>query len=177
MAWLAQNQPLLLAAQLPYCKLTSERFWIPIQTKRCRRWRPANFRGHSVSSALPCISFRKRAVGAAGTFQRGKSPNRNFSSKTRFSTAQPPPSRTETGEDRQHTASLDELAEPIYYNKHVTHRQLVFLHPTFGVAKTIPGKFPAFCASCLIPTRTSTLQVFQFILMVWSRGVPRGESK
>jgi len=24
---------------------------------RCRRWRPAKLRGHSVSSALPCISF------------------------------------------------------------------------------------------------------------------------
>jgi len=35
---------------------------------RCRRWRPAHSRGHSVSSALPCISFRIRAKGVAGTF-------------------------------------------------------------------------------------------------------------
>jgi len=55
-----------------------ERFWIPLDF-RCRRWRPAKPRGHSVSSALPCISFHKRAEGTAGTFQRGKSPNLYFS--------------------------------------------------------------------------------------------------
>jgi len=134
-AWLAQDQPLLLAAQLPFGKLAPERFWIPVQTNAARRWRPAKFRGHSVSSALPCMSFRIRAVGAAGTLQRGKSPNHYFSSKTRFSTAQLPISRTQPEKNRQHTASLDVLAEPNYYNKHCTHRQPAFLHPTFGVAK------------------------------------------
>jgi hypothetical protein len=44
---------------------------------RCRRWHPANFRGYSVSPALPCISFHKRAEGTAGTFQRGKFPNQH----------------------------------------------------------------------------------------------------
>lgn len=44
---------------------------------RCRRWHPAHFRGYSVSPALPCISFHKRAEGTAGTFQRGKFPNSN----------------------------------------------------------------------------------------------------
>src|ERR1035437_3206182 len=96
---------------------TPERFWIPLDF-RCRRWRPANFRGHSVSSALPCISFHNRAEGTAGTFQRGKFPNLHLIRKRvlESSTASPLPTRQQ---NLQHTASLDELAEPNYYSKYL----------------------------------------------------------
>jgi hypothetical protein len=48
-----------------------ERFWIPIQTFAADGGTRPYFRGRSVSSALLCMSFRIRAKGAAGTFQRG----------------------------------------------------------------------------------------------------------
>ena len=92
-----------------------ERFWIPLDF-RCRRWRPAKLRGHSVSSALPCISFHNRAEGTAGTFQRGKVSEPALHPETRFSIAQPQALLTPQ-QNSQHTASLDVLAEPNYYSK------------------------------------------------------------
>src|ERR1700690_698271 len=127
------GQPLLLTAQVRFGKLAPERFWIPLDF-RCRRWRPAEPRGHSVSSALPCISFHKRAEGTAGTFQRGKFPKLQTSSGNVFlfvysSTASllctPPHSKTHSTQ------------QAWMYSRNQTtiaicckHRQPVFLHPT-----------------------------------------------
>src|ERR1700691_2879593 len=107
-----------------------ERFWIPFDF-RCRRWRPAKLRGHSVSSALPCISFHKRAEGTAGTFQRGMSPNLLLHSETHFSTAPLP---------ALHTIAQEPCStqQAWMYSRNQTtiascckHRQPVFLHPPF----------------------------------------------
>ena len=128
--WPAQSQPFLLTAQdTP----TPERFWIPVQTLCCRRWRPAQLRGHSVSSALPCISFRIRAKGAAGTFQRGKFPNptsirKRISLKLKCRSA--------------HTTAKTDSAQQAWMNSRnlttiasvAKHRQLVFSHPTLAAA-------------------------------------------
>src|SRR5271166_6256230 len=65
---------------------TAERFWIPCKTFAADGGARPKLRGHSVSSALPCISFRIRAKGAAGTFQRGMFPNL-LPPETRFSKA------------------------------------------------------------------------------------------
>jgi hypothetical protein len=83
---------------------------------RCRRWHPANFRGRSVSSALPCISFHNRAEGTAGTFQRGKFPDshcirKRISRKLNCEVC--------AHKKRQRTASQGYLAEPIYYSKRI----------------------------------------------------------
>ena len=94
-----------------------ERFWIPLDF-RCRRWRPAKLRGHSVSSALPCISFHKRAEGTAGTFQRGNFPNLDFIRK-RISLKLSRDCLHTIAKNSQHTTSLDVLAEPNYYSKWV----------------------------------------------------------
>jgi hypothetical protein len=110
---------------------TLERFWIPIQTNFCcRRWRPAKIRGHSVSSALPCISFHNRAEGTAGTFQRGKFPNQ-LHPETHFSTA---PLQVLCTHRHRNTHSTQQAW--MYSRNQTTiaspckHRQLVFLHPT-----------------------------------------------
>jgi hypothetical protein len=46
-----------------------------------------------------------------------KVPEPDFNSETHFSTAQLPISTDTAAKNPQHTASLDELAEPNYYNK------------------------------------------------------------
>ncbi len=86
----------------------------------------------------------------------------NFYSETRFSTAQLPASTHTAAENPQHTASLDELAEPNYYsNWRETSSTRVF-------ASQLPAAFQgsilrfATCA-CLIPAPASKLQVFQII--------------
>src|SRR5450755_4099697 len=77
-SYLAKQEPTITSHRTSSLPQTApERFWIPFDFRR-RRWCPAKLRGHSVSSALPCISFHKRAEGTAGTFQRGKFPNQNF---------------------------------------------------------------------------------------------------
>jgi hypothetical protein len=111
---------------------TLERFWIPIQTNLCcRRWRPAKIRGHSVSSALPCISFHNRAEGTAGTFQRGKSPNRASSGNVFLysSTANSLHTSQKTGSTQQAWMYSRNQTTIARARK---HRQPVFLHPTVG---------------------------------------------
>ena len=112
-----------------------ERFWIPLDFRR-RRWRPAKLRGHSVSSALPCISFHKRAEGTAGTFQRGKFPNSANIRKRISLIALLHVSAHHAQKTTQHTTSLDELAEPNYYSKRVqTSSTRVFAsHSSAGIA-------------------------------------------
>src|SRR5580658_3084147 len=87
-------------------------------------------RGHSVSSALPCISFHKRAEGAAGTFQRGKLPNllhpeTYFSSSIALLQVFCPHSRTRSIQQASmYSRNQTTIASPC------KHRQPVFLHPT-----------------------------------------------
>ena len=97
---------------------------------RRRRWHPANFRGRSVSSALPCMSFHERVEGAAGTFQRGKVSV----------------SITQSGNDFQklrcksptyNREKLRSAQQAWMYSRNQTtiasaskHRQPTFLHPT-----------------------------------------------
>src|SRR5215469_3041251 len=151
-AWPAQGRPLLLAAQFRYCKLTPERFWIPL-----RLTLPTVAPGQTpgalrfVSLALHILSHkgerRRRYISARKVFEP-------FSSETYFTTAQLPAYLA-----AQHIASLDELAEPNYYNNCCTHRQPGFLHPTLRT-----GSFPQNSGwSCLILVPASKLQVFQFI--------------
>jgi len=159
---------------------------------RCRRWRPAKLRGHSVSSALPCISFRIRAKGAAGTFQRGMSPN-HLRPETGFSKAQP----LVVGHNHTKTSSTQQAwmnsRNQTTIASRSKHRQPLILHPTMtglerqpvGFAATVqkPGILrkersgsrqeaparkgralaPPERLDLLIPLPASTLQVFQFI--------------
>jgi len=96
--------------------LMPERFWIPVQTFAADGGTRPKLRGRSVSSALSCISFHIRAEGTAGTFQRGKSPDQLQSGNVSFKSSAAS-SRTHSHAISQHTASLDILAEPNYYNK------------------------------------------------------------
>ena len=96
---------------------------------RRRRWRPAKLRGHSVSSALPCISFHNRAEGTAGTFQRGKFPNLHFIRKRI--------SQTLLQALCPHSRKTHSTQQAWMYSRNQTtiasareHRQPVFLHPT-----------------------------------------------
>jgi hypothetical protein len=86
---------------------------------RCRRWHPAKLRGRSVSSAFPCISFHNRAEGTAGVFQRGKVPGLTRTSCSLRKRISQKLIRTSRTQKRQRTASLGDLAEPIYYSKHI----------------------------------------------------------
>jgi len=97
---------------------------------RCRRWRPAKFRGHSVSSALPCISFHNRAEGTAGTFQRGKSPDRTSSGNAflKSSTASPPHTQPQKTYSTQQAWMNSRNQTTIASGS--KHRQPVILHPT-----------------------------------------------
>ncbi len=125
-----------------------ERFWIPIQTNfRRRRWRPAKIRGHSVSSALPCISFHNRAEGTAGTFQRG-SLRTKLCSETHFSVA-PPRSSAQL-----HRKTRGTQQAWMYSRNQTTiasackHRQPVFLHPTDGRFSRGSKSDPRLTAGC-----------------------------
>jgi|HubBroStandDraft_6_1064221.scaffolds.fasta_scaffold11575_3 hypothetical protein len=103
---------------------------------RCRRWHPANFRGRSVSSALPCMSFHERVEGAAGTFQRGKVSVLITAVRKRLSKASLQLRYTQSRKTSQRTASLDVLAEPNYYSKCIetssTHVFASHLSKRFG---------------------------------------------
>ena len=131
MAGLAPSHYFSSAQRLIQTKL--ERFWIPIQTNLCcRRWRPAKIRGHSVSSALPCISFRNRAKGTAGTFQRGMFPNLNFIRKRISLLYSPAASFAHKVASETHSTQ-----QAWMYSRNQTtiasackHRQPMFLHPT-----------------------------------------------
>jgi len=153
-----------------------ESFWIPVQTYRCRRWRPANFRGRSVSSALPCISFRIRAKGAAGTFQRGKFPNQISSRKHASLQLNCRSSTHTTAENPQHTASLDELAEPNYYSKcaETSSTRLFASHfPDKSESADLEELMQIHGRACLIPAPASKLQVFQIIQQIVLHAVRR----
>jgi hypothetical protein len=83
------------------------------------------------------MSFRDRAKGSAGTFQRGKFPNPHRNSETPFNNSAASPLHT-TAKKPQRTASLDVLAEPNYYSKRLeTSSTRVFashLSEVFGAA-------------------------------------------
>jgi hypothetical protein len=129
---------------------------------RCRRWRPAKLRGHSVSSALPCISFHNRAEGTAGTFQRGKFPNlHSIRKRVSLKLHRKFPAHT--------AAKTNSTQQAWMYSRNQTtitsaseHRQLAFLHLT----RRMIGNGSPTCLIALrllIPPPASTLQVFQFI--------------
>ena len=139
---------------------TPERFWIPLDF-RCRRWRPAKLRGHSVSSTLPCISFRIRAKGAAGTFQRGMLPNPTRIRKPCFSKARPPLSAHTPTESCSTQQAWMNSRNQTTIARRSKHRQPVLLHPTDGISS---GLYQGARSRRLpIPASTSTLQVFRFI--------------
>ena len=163
-----------------------ERFWIPIQTNLCcRRWRPAKIRGHSVSSALPCISFHNRAEGTAGTLQRGKLPGLHLNPETCFSKAQLQVA-THTSAQKTHSTQQAWMnsRNPLTITSVRKHRQPVILHPTkrtgrAGVNREPSVRFEGSQTFALLEYRrrltparlrdllnlfsASTLQVFQFI--------------
>jgi hypothetical protein len=98
---------------------------------RCRRWHPANFRGRSVSSALPCMSFHERVEGAAGTFQRGKVSVSILQSGNAFQ-------KLRCNSATHNRGKLRSAQQAWMYSRNQTtiasaskHRQPMFLHPTF----------------------------------------------
>jgi hypothetical protein len=109
-----------------------------------RRWRPAKLRGRSVSSALPCISFRRQppqltqlhrkpergAKGTAGTFQRGNL-RTALHPETRFSKASlRKSSRTQPQKTHSVQQAWMNSRNPFTIASARKHRQPVFLHPT-----------------------------------------------
>jgi hypothetical protein len=132
MTGLASHYFSSLIAQ-PLARAPDERFWIPFKDLRCRRWRPAKPRGHSVSSTLPCISFRIRAKGTAGTFQRGMFPNVTFRPETCFSKARPPLFAHNAAKSRsRHQAWMNSRNQTTIASG-LKHRQHVFLHHKDGI--------------------------------------------
>jgi hypothetical protein len=146
---------------------------------------PGQIRGRSVSSALPCISFRNRAEGTAGTFQRGKFPGLHLNPETRFSKAQLQVA-THTNAQKTHSAQQAWMnsRNPLTITSVRKHRQPVILHPTKRAGRTsfnrepsVPlrarkfslcsdvdcGLTPAKRRDLLNPFSASTLQVFQLI--------------
>src|SRR5205807_8957901 len=116
---------------------------IPVSDSRRRRWRPAKMRGHSVSSALSRISFRRqppRSVTASEAQTIGRKAaqerfseeslrTRNFP-ETYFSKAQP--------QIDAHTAAKTHSVQQAWMNSRnpttiasaPKHRQPMILHPT-----------------------------------------------
>lgn len=103
-----------------------------LKTYAARRWHPAKIAGalRFVSLVLHILSQkgerRRRHVSAR------KASELDFNPETYFFNSPAADFHATAAKTVQHTASLDELAEPNYYNKRCTHRQLAFAHPTFG---------------------------------------------
>ena len=97
---------------------------------RCRRWHPANFRGRSVSSALPCMSFHERVEGAAGTFQRGKVSVSILQSGNAFQKLRCNSATHSRGKRRSAQQAWMYSRNQTTIASALKHRQLVFLHPT-----------------------------------------------
>jgi len=116
---------------------TPERFWIPFQTLRCRRWRPAKTPGalRFVSLALhvlPRKGGRRRRNVSARKVSVSLPEFGNVFQKLRCKFA------PHNGGHSQRTASLDVLAEPNYYSKcretSSTHVFASHLSDVFGSA-------------------------------------------
>ena len=149
---------------------------------------PGQTRGRSVSSALPCISFRNRAEGTAGTFQRGKFPAR-ISIRKRISqklSCKINCAHRRT-ENSQRTASLDELAEPINYNKRsqtssthdfASHKQMgrASVNPTRKQAKRAVDAWqigPSLCSRSRLRTHARRApRLAQSVSSLYTTGFP-----
>jgi hypothetical protein len=110
-----QGQPLLLAARLRYMKPAPERFWIPIQTYAADGGARPNSGGTPFRQPSPAYPSAMRGRHRRSISAR-KLPELVFNPETHFSKAQLHIARTKK---RQRTASLGDLAEPIYYSKHI----------------------------------------------------------
>jgi len=130
------------------------RFWIQIQTYAADGGARPNSGGTPFRQPCPACS----------SLSGGKTPQARFSEESLRPT-QPPETHSQKltadfphtiAKNSRHTASLDELAEPNYYNNPFTHRQLLFPHPSDlrSELQNSPRRLP-------IPTSTSKLQVFQ----------------
>jgi hypothetical protein len=110
------RRPLLLTAQPLITDQRRERFWIPVQAFAADGGARPN------AGALRFVSLALHILPHKGERRRRNVSARKVSepdaeSETHFSTAQLPVSTHTAAENQQHTASLDELAEPDYYNK------------------------------------------------------------
>jgi hypothetical protein len=108
-------RPLLLTAQPLITDQRRERFWIPVQAFAADGGaRPNAGALRFVSLALHILPHkgerRRRNVSARKVSEPDKVGNAFLYSSTAVSTHT-------AAENQQHTASLDELAEPDYYNK------------------------------------------------------------
>jgi hypothetical protein len=109
------RRPLLLTAQPLITDQRRERFWIPVQAFAADGGaRPNAGALRFVSLALHILPHkgerRRRNVSARKVSEPDKVGNAFLYSSTAVSTHT-------AAENQQHTASLDELAEPDYYNK------------------------------------------------------------
>jgi hypothetical protein len=169
--WPAPGQPLFLAAQLHNCKLTPQRFWIPL------RLTPPTVAPGLFPEALRFVSLVPHILQHKGRRHRRNVSARNVSEPTlirkRVSLKLCYGFVAHTAaQNTQHTASLDELAEPNYYSNYLQTSSTgdFASHFTDGFAPESKTKFPArqrllrrkSRRSLLIPASASRLQVFQF---------------